>query len=86
MPAGRQPPIQLVGGADQRHVGERLREIAEMLTAMADLLREEPQVIGVAEHLLEQEARLLQVARPCQALDVPEGAQPEGALLADEPA
>jgi hypothetical protein len=28
---GREPPVEIVGGADQRQVGESLREVAKML-------------------------------------------------------
>src|SRR5881296_3691874 len=66
-------------------MGKRLREVAEMLRLGAELLAVQPQVIGVAEHLLEEEPRLLQVAHTGEALDVPEGAHRERALLAGEP-
>src|SRR5437667_6193808 len=56
-----------------------------MLRLGAELLAVQPQVIGVAEHLLEEEPRLLQVAHTGEALDVPEGAHRERALLAGEP-
>src|SRR4029453_5049903 len=41
------------GGVDQRQVGERLGEVAQLLTGLADLLGVQPQVVGVGEHLLE---------------------------------
>ncbi len=51
---------------------ERLREITEVLATVPDLLREQAEVVRIAEHLLEQETRLLEVAGTRQALDVPE--------------
>jgi hypothetical protein len=36
------------GGVDQRQVGERLREVAQLLAGLADLLGLQPQVVGVA--------------------------------------
>jgi hypothetical protein len=35
------------GGVDQRQVGERLREVAQLLAGLADLLGVQPQVVGV---------------------------------------
>src|SRR5215831_18375100 len=52
----RQPAIEIEGGADERQVRERLRKVAEVLGLKAELLAVQPQVIGVAEHLLEEEA------------------------------
>src|SRR5204863_275782 len=73
------------GGADQRQVRERLGEVAEVLRLGAQLLAVQAQVIGVAEHLLEEEPRLLEVPHAGEALDVPEGAHREGAFLPREP-
>src|SRR6185312_3020665 len=50
--------VQVVGGADQRQVGKRLGEAAELLTGRPDLLRVEPDVVRVGEHLLESQPRL----------------------------
>ena len=47
-------------------VGERLREVAELLAGRADLLGVEAEVVRVAEHLLEGEPRLAR-ARPARA-------------------
>src|SRR5262249_22022620 len=82
---GRQPAVEIEGGADERQVRERLGEVAEVLRLGAELLAVQPEVIGVAEHLLEEEARLVQVPHAGEALDVPEGAHGEGAFLAREP-
>src|SRR5262245_11540902 len=57
---GREPAVEVERRTDQREVGERLREVAEVLPTMAELLAVEPQVVRVAEHLLEEEARLLE--------------------------
>ena len=76
--------VEVVGRRDQPEVRERLREVAERLAARADLLRVEPEVVGVAEHLLEHEARLVQLARAREALDVPEAAERERPLAAGQ--
>src|SRR5215469_1869896 len=83
--SGRQPPVEIEGGADERQVRERLREVAEVLRLKAELLAVQPQVIGVAEHLLEEETRLVQVTHAGEALDVPEGTHREGAFIPREP-
>src|SRR5215467_6971827 len=83
--SGRQPPVEIEGGADERQVRERLREVAEVLRLKAELLAVQPQVIGVAEHLIEEETRLVQVTHAGEALDVPEGAHREGTFIPREP-
>jgi len=45
--------VEIEGGADQRQVGEGLREVALLLTSTADLLGVQAQVVGISEHLLE---------------------------------
>ena len=85
MAGGGEPSIEIEGGADQRQVRERLREVAEVLCLGAELFAVQPEVIGVAEHLLEDEARLVQVTHARQALDIPEGAHRERPFLSREP-
>src|ERR1700722_2664609 len=53
-------PVEAVGGADERQVRERLGEVAERLAGQADLLRVKAQVVGVGQHLLEDEPGLVQ--------------------------
>src|SRR5215471_17406772 len=69
---------------DQRQVAERLREVAELLARRPDLLREQAQVVGVREHLLEDQAGFLQAAGAGQRVGVPEGANGEGALVTEQ--
>src|SRR6266550_3286969 len=76
--------IEVHGRADQREVGERLREVAEQLAGRADLLAVETDVVGVGEHLLEGEPRLLHTPGARQRLDVPEGADREGPVAAGQ--
>ena len=45
--------IQIHGGADQSQVGKRLREVPQRLAAGAGLLGKKPQVVRMADHLLE---------------------------------
>src|SRR6266852_8455486 len=75
---GRESAVEIEGGADERQMRERLRKVAEVLCLGAQLLAVQPQVIGVAEHFLEEEPRLVQVPHAREALDVPEGAHREG--------
>ena len=44
--ASSQRAIQVEGGADERQVGERLREVAERLAGLADLLGVEAEVVA----------------------------------------
>src|SRR5205809_2570830 len=81
---GREPPVEIERGADQREVREGLREVAEVLRLRAELLAVESQVVGVAEHLLEEESRLVQIAHARETFHVPERAHGECALRADE--
>src|SRR2546421_8097137 len=47
---------------DQREVRERLREVPELFSGQADLLREETHVVGMCEHLLENQPRIFEPA------------------------
>ena len=84
-----QGAVQIEGGADQGQVGEGLGEIAKGLALGAGLLGVEAEVIGVAEHPLEDDAGLVELLRvglagAGQRLDQPEGAHVEGAFVAGE--
>src|SRR5215212_5335846 len=78
-------PVQVEGGADKGQVREGLGEVTEGLAARADLLGVEPQMVGVANHLLEDEARFFEPAGARERLDEPERAQVKRTLLAHEP-
>src|SRR5262249_38699119 len=67
-----QSTVQVKRGADQSHVRERLREVAQRLARRSCLLGVQPQVVGVGKHLLENEARLLHPTCARQRLDQPE--------------
>src|SRR5215470_17941305 len=71
--------VEVDRGGDQGQVAERLREVAQLLPGAADLLRIQAQMVGVGEHLLEDEPRLIQPPRAGQDIDVPERAQSEDA-------
>jgi hypothetical protein len=49
-------PIEVEGGAYECQVREGLGEVAQRLAAGSDLLGVEPEVVGVAEHLLEDKS------------------------------
>src|ERR1700680_3109771 len=53
-----QPAVQVERSADQSHMRECLREVAQRLARWSGLLGVQPQVIGVGQHLLEDEPRL----------------------------
>src|SRR5262245_4831835 len=74
--------VEVVGGADQCEVREGLREVAELFACRADLLGVEPDVVRVAEHLLEGQPRLVEPPRARECLDPPERAHREGRLSA----
>src|SRR5215208_3284842 len=56
--------IEVVGCADEGEVCEGLREVAQCLAAVADLLGVEPEVVCVTEHMLEDKAGFLEPPRP----------------------
>ncbi|HSL49013.1 MAG TPA: hypothetical protein VK878_08085 [Candidatus Deferrimicrobiaceae bacterium] len=64
-PRRRVATADVIGGStDERQVSERLRDVSEMFPSSAEFLAVEPEVVRVAEHLLEDEARLLEIAEP----------------------
>src|SRR6266496_2745799 len=64
---------------------ERLREVAEVLSARTDFLRVEPKMVSVAQEFLKQQLSLFQLPSARQALDVPKRACSEAALSPREP-
>src|SRR4051812_46664246 len=54
-----QQQVEVVGGADESQVGQRLRKVADQLAFRADLLRKKAQMIGVGEQLFKKQLRLL---------------------------
>src|SRR5258708_21754128 len=54
-----QRAVKVIRGANQRQVRKRLREVAQNLTAVAGLLSVQAEVVGVTEHLLEEQPRFL---------------------------
>ena len=88
--AAAEAPVEVEGGADQRQVGEGLREVTQGLAARPGLLGVQPDVVAVAQHLLEPQAGLGQAGRvdpsgPGQGLDQPEAAYVERPLHARQP-
>lgn len=82
-----QRAIEVEGCADQGQVAKGLRGVAQLLAAAGNLLGEHAQMVGEAEHVLEQvdgaHAVLWLVdAGARHGLDEPESAHAEGALLA----
>src|SRR5690606_20017830 len=87
--AGAADPVVGVGqverGGHQRHVAERLREVAHLAAGgRVPLLGEQPQVVAERQQPLEQLPGLLLPADGQQRVGHPEAAGEEGALVAGE--
>lgn len=59
-----------------------LGEVSQVLASGAKFLREQANMVRVPKHLLEQEARLCEVAGAGKAFHIPERAHGEGAFVA----
>jgi len=71
-------------------MGESLRKVSQGLAAMPGLFRKEADMVGEAEHPLENQSRLLEprpvvAAGSGQRLDQPKRADVEGAFLSRQP-
>jgi hypothetical protein len=66
-------------------VGKGLGKVAEVFTTWSEFFGIETEMVGIAEGLVEQEASLLEISGPGNALDIPERAHGEGAFMAAEP-
>ena len=70
---------------DERGMGERLREVAELLVGHGvELLAEEPEGVGERDELVERRRRLVVSCRSCESLDEPERAREKSALATVE--
>src|SRR5262249_38030492 len=84
--AGSQRAVQIVRRANHGEMGESLGEVSQGLAAMPGLFRIEADMVGKAEHPLENQSRFLE-PRPVvatgsgQRLDQPKRADVEGAFL-----
>ena len=79
-------PDDVHHGVDEREVGERLREVAQVASAVRlDLLGVEQQRAGVREQLLAQRPGPVQLADLGERRDEPERADRERALLTRQP-
>src|SRR5438094_4376753 len=77
--------IEEVTSPDERQVGKGLREVPLRFPGRTDLLGIQPQVVGIAKHLLEILSGLLDASGPCQGLDIPETADAKRPFSAFEP-
>src|SRR5436190_24302269 len=76
--AGAAGAVDLRGRGDEADVAERLREVAEQLAARrVDLLRDQAEVVRVADEPVEQLLGPLDLARLRERRDEPEGADHE---------
>jgi len=72
--------VQVERRADEAEVRKRLRKISQRFAGGADLFSVQADVIGVRQHFLENQPRLVHAARSRQHFHHPEGADAEGAL------
>src|SRR6185295_9691297 len=77
--------VEIESRADQSQMRECLRKIAQSFPAAAGLFRIQTDVIGIAEHLLEEQPGVVEsdwvgVACTSQGLDQPERTHVEGPL------
>src|SRR6266540_1732377 len=72
-----QPLVDADRGVDQREVGERLREVADLLAGGVDLLGIEAEVVGIGQHLRERQPGVVEAPRAGERVDVQEGAERE---------
>src|SRR5687768_10632152 len=63
-------------------MGEGLGEVSEMFAGGTEFFGVEADVVGVAEHLFENEAALQRITGTRETFGIPEGAHAEGAFLA----
>ena len=77
---------QVVGGVDERHVGEGLGEVAHLApVAHVVLLGEQPEVVAQADEPVEHGMGVVVAADQVETVRHPERAGQEGALVAGEP-
>src|SRR5829696_2737647 len=76
--------VEVEGSADEGQMGEGLREVSQRLAAGSDLLGVETEVVGVAQHLLEDKPSFFQPSCAGERLHEPECAQAERAFLPHE--
>src|SRR4051794_2322560 len=69
--------VQVDRRADEREMAERLREVTDLLPRRPDLLGVKTKVVGVGQHLLESQSRVVQATGARQRVDVPERADRE---------
>lgn len=74
--------VEIGGGADERQMRECLGEIAQVFAARAQLFRVQPEMVGVADHLVELQTSFVHLPGPGQALDQPKGAGRKAAFAA----
>src|SRR5689334_18526863 len=76
---------QRVARRDVRQMRQPLREIAQQLAGLwRDLLREQPEIVGLGDRQVEHLASLLDVAAAGHAFDEPERTAQKRALLSRE--
>ena len=61
--------VQVQGRTDQGQVAQSLGEVAQLLALLAQFFGIQPDVIGIAHHLVEALPRLVYPSGPRQALN-----------------
>src|SRR5438067_4435781 len=65
-----EPLVESDGSVDQGQVGERLREVADLLSRGVDLLGVEADMVGIGQHLREGQPGVVQPPRTGKRVDV----------------
>ena len=76
---------EIMRGIDQRDVGQGLREISGLAPrAGIELFRQQPEIVGDADHTIEQRLRLVEIAKAQALFDRVVGIANDLGLLAEE--
>lgn len=79
--------VEVAGGAHEPNVGERLREVTELLArGPIDLFGQETQVVGEHRDLFEERLCPFELANVSEGADAPETADRERSVFTGEPA
>ena len=64
MSCHRKSSVKIVGGTYQGEMSKGLREVPQVFSLVSKFLAIEAEMIGVANHFLEEEASLLKIPQP----------------------
>src|ERR1700722_16121418 len=70
----RKPTVEIVGRADERQMGQRLRKLARRARQQTEFFRKQSKMVRVAKPLCHRQPRLVEAAGARQTLNEPESA------------